>query len=307
MAYSFDDAQAEERHDTQYFEMMGNRGIYHKGWTAVTKHRTPWETGHAELPAFDKDVWELYDTTRDWSQARDLAREQPDKLAELQRLWMIEAVKYNVLPLDDRFAERANPDLAGRPQLVRGSRQLLFGGMGRLTESTIVNFKNKSHAITAEIVVPDAGAEGVIIAQGGSIGGWSLYAKEGRLKYCCNFYGLNRYYVEGSGRIPAGTHQVRMEFAYDGGGLAKGGGVTLFVDGKAVGTGRVEQTEPLVFSADETCDIGNETGSPVTTDYKTRKFSGDVNWVEIDVDKAAEDVDHFVRPEERLAIAMAMQ
>jgi arylsulfatase len=259
------------------------------------------------MPPFDKDVWELYDTNRDWSQTKNLAREQPEKLAELQRLWMIEAVKYNVLPLDDRFAERANPDLAGRPQLVRGSRQLLFGGMGRLTESTIVNFKNKTHAITAEVVVPEAGAEGVIIAQGGSIGGWSFYAKDGRPKYCYNFYGLNRCYVEGNGKIPAGVHQVRMEFAYDGGGLAKGGNVTLYVDGKSVGTGRVEQTEPLVFSADETCDIGNETGSPVTTDYSRRKFTGEVNWVEIDVDKAAKDVDHLITPQERLSIAMAIQ
>jgi hypothetical protein len=307
MAYSFDDPKAEERHETQYFEMMGNRGIYHKGWTAVTKHRTPWVTGQAELLPFDEDTWELYDTTKDWSQASDLAKEQPEKLGELQRLWMIEAVKYNVLPLDDRFAERTNPELAGRPQLVRGNRQLLFGGMGRLTENAIVNYKNKTHAVTAEVVVPDTGAEGVIIALGGSIGGWSLYVKDGKPKYCYNFYGLNRYDVEGNSKIPAGTHQVRMEFAYDGGGLAKGGSVTLYVDGQPVGTNRVEQTEPFVFSADETCDIGNEAGSPVTDDYGTRKFNGEVNWVEIDVDEAAEDVDHLIEPEERLAIAMAIQ
>src|SRR6266496_2880181 len=170
MLYSFNDVKAAERHETQYFEMFGNRGIYHKGWTAVTKHRTPWETGVAKLPAFDDDVWELYDTTKDWSQSKDLAKANPQKLHELQRLWLIEAVKYNVLPLDDRFAERANPDLAGRPQLIKGNRQLLFGGMGRLTESSIVNMKNKSHAVTAEVVVPQSGAEGVIIAQGGVTG-----------------------------------------------------------------------------------------------------------------------------------------
>ena len=134
MAYSFDDAKAAERHETQYFEMSGNRGIYHKGWTAVTRHRTPWVTGAVKLPPFDDDVWELYDTNTDWTQSKDLAKEMPDKLPRLQRLWLIEAVKYNVLPLDDRFAERANPDIAGRPQLVKGNRQLLFGGMGRLTE-----------------------------------------------------------------------------------------------------------------------------------------------------------------------------
>jgi arylsulfatase A-like enzyme len=309
MVYSFNDAKAPERHETQYFEMFGNRGIYHKGWTAVTKHRTPWETGTIQLIPFDDDNWELYDTTKDWTQARDLAREQPAKLRELQQQWLIEAVKYNVLPLDDRMIERADSDRAGRPELVRGKRQLLYGGMGRLTESSIVNTHNKSYAITAEVVVPDSGAEGVIVALGGITGGWSLYAKGGRLKYCYNFFGLHQYYVEGNSRIPAGTHQVRMEFAYDGGGVAKGGGVTLYVDGKAVGTGRIDQTEPILFSADETCDVGRETGSSVTTDYggQGNRFSGEVNWVEIDLDKAAVEADHIIRPEERLALAMAIQ
>jgi arylsulfatase A-like enzyme len=309
MAYSFNDAKAGDRRETQYFEMMGNRGIYHKGWTAVTRHRTPWETGMVKLAAFDDDVWELYDTTTDWTQAKDLAKEQPQKLHELQRLWLIEATKYNVLPLDDRFAERANPEIAGRPQLIKGTRQLLFGGMGRLSESSIVNFKNKSHAVTAELVVPESGAEGVIIAQGGLTGGWSLYTKEGKPKYCYNFYGVNRYTIEGTAKIPVGTHQVRMEFAYDGGGLAKGGTVTLYIDGQKSGEGRVEQTEPVVFSADETCDIGFEAGSPVTYDYPTKggKFSGDVNWVQIDVDKDAENFDHLISPEDRLRVSMAIQ
>jgi arylsulfatase len=309
MIYSFNDAKAAEGHETQYFEMFGNRGIYHKGWTAVTKHRTPWETGITKLPAFDEDIWELYDTTKDWTQSKDLAKENPKKLHELQRLWLIEAVRYNVLPLDDRFAERGNPDLAGRPQLIKGKRQILFGGMGRLTESSIINFKNKSHAVTAEVVVPKSGAEGVIIAQGGLTGGWSMYTKDGRLKYCYNFYGLNRYTIEGAVKIPAGVHQLRMEFKYDGGGLGKGGTVTLLVDGEKIGEGRVDQTEPMIFSADETCDVGFESGSPVTYDYPKsgRKFTGDVNWVEIDVGKDAEDYDHLISPEERLQVAMAIQ
>jgi arylsulfatase len=309
MVYSFDDAKAAERHETQYFEMFGNRGIYHKGWTAVTKHRTPWETGTAKLPAFDDDVWELYDTNTDWSQAKDLAKENPQKLHDLQRLWLIEAVKYNVLPLDDRFAERANAEIAGRPQLVKGNRQLLFGGMGRLSESSIVNMKNKSHAVTAEIVVPASGAEGVIIAQGGVTGGWSLYSKGGKLKYCYNFYGLNRYTIEGTTKIPEGKHQVRMEFTYDGGGLAKGGAVVLYVDGKKTGEGRVDQTEPFVLSADETCDIGFEAGSPVTYDYPKSgaKFSGEVNWVELDLGKDAVDLDHLITAEEKLRVVMAIQ
>jgi arylsulfatase len=309
MAYSFNDAKAAERHETQYFEMAGNRGIYHKGWTAVTRHRTPWLTGAVELAAFDDDVWELYDTNTDWSQSKDLARTNPKKLHELQRLWLIEATKYNVLPLDDRFAERANPDIAGRPQLVKGTRQILFGGMGRLTESSVVNTKNKSHAVTAEVVVPASGAEGVIVALGGIIGGWSLYAKDGKPKYCYNFYGVNRYTIEGTAKIPAGTHQVRMEFKYDGGGLAKGGTVSLFIDGVPAGQGRVDQTEPMVFSADETLDVGFEAGSPVTYDYPKggTKFSGDVNWVEIDLGKDAVDLDHLISPEERLRVAMAIQ
>ena len=309
MAYSFNDAHASERRPTQYFEMAGNRGIYHKGWTAVTRHRTPWETGIVKLPAFDEDVWELYDTTSDWTQARDLASQHPDTLAHLQRLWLIEATKYNVLPLDDRFAERANPELAGRPQLIRGKRQILFAGMGRLTESSIVNYKNKSHAVTAEVVVPASGAQGVIVAVGGIAGGWTFYCKDGRLRYVYNFYGVEHYAIDGTMAVPEGTHQVRMEFAYDGGGLAKGGTVSLFIDGTPAGSGRVERTEPLVFSADETCDVGYEAGSPVTPDYPTPqgRFSGSVNWVEIAVDEAAEDLDHLLSPQERYRVAMGLQ
>lgn len=163
-------ADAPETHDVQYFEMMGNRGVYHQGWTAVTKHRTPWK---ADTPApFDDDVWELYGPD-DWTQSRDLAAEQPRKLAELQRLWLIEAVKYNVVPLDDRGFERINPDIAGRPQLIRGNTQLLFQGM-RVSEWCVLTLKNKSHSVTANLVVPKTGANGVIITQGGSVGGWSL-------------------------------------------------------------------------------------------------------------------------------------
>jgi len=169
MRYSFDDGHAADRHETQYFEMFGNRGIYHKGWTAVTKHKTPWILIGEQAPAFDDDVWELYDTTADWSQARDLSRDHPDKLHELQRLWLIEATRYGVLPLDDRVGERLNPELAGRPMLITGNSQLLFGGMGRLSEHAVVSIKNKSHSVTAEVVADDGPADGVIIAQGGSI------------------------------------------------------------------------------------------------------------------------------------------
>jgi arylsulfatase len=309
MLYSFDDGKAAERHTTQYFEVFGNRGIYHKGWTAVTKHRTPWETGAIKTIPFDDDVWELYDTNRDWTQAHDLSKEMPEKLHDLQRLWLIEAVKYNVVPLDDRTAERFNPDIAGRPQLVRGNRQLLYGGMRGLSAGSVVNVLNKTHALTAEVVVPETGAEGVILATGGITGGFSLYAKGGKPKYCYNLCGLQHFFVEGDRAIPAGKHQVRMEFAYDGGGLAKGGTVSLFIDGQKVGEGRIEMTEPFVFSADETVDVGLEAGSPVSPDYgsKGNAFNGEVNWVEIDVDKEALDQDHILTGAERFRVAMALQ
>jgi arylsulfatase A-like enzyme len=308
MRYSFDDAAAAERHETQYFEMFGNRGIYHKGWTAVTKHRTPWVLVGEGAVAFDDDVWELYDTSEDWSQARDLSKEHPEKLHELQRLWLIEATRYNVLPLDDRGIERAVPEMAGRPTLIQGNRQLLFGGMGRLSENSVVSIKNKSHAVTAEVVVPDGGGQGVIVAQGGSIGGWSLYVKDGRPRYCYNLLGIKRFFVEGDREIPAGTHQVRMEFAYEGGGLGKGGDVTLFLDGDPVGKGTVAATAAMIFSADDTCDVGQEGGALVADDYPVpNDFRGEINWVEIDVAEAAEDADHMITSEERLRIAMARQ
>jgi arylsulfatase A-like enzyme len=305
MAYSFDDGEAAECHETQYFEMFVNRGIYHKGWTAVTRHSTPWVM--EALPPIDDDVWELYDTNSDWSQAHDLSEEMPGKLKELQRLFLIEAVKYNVLPFDDRRVERFNPDLAGRPVLIRGKKQLLFSGMGRLSENSVLNTKNKSHAVTAEVVLPDEGANGVIIAQGGAFAGWSLYAKEGKLKYCYNLLGLQRFYIESESLLPGGLHQVRLEFAYDGGGLAKGGGVSLFVDGKKVGEGRVPAAIPMVFSADETTDIGYESASAVSEDYTmhTSSFNGKINWIQLDAGE--DDHDHYISPEERLRLAMARQ
>jgi arylsulfatase len=272
----------------------------------VTQHGTPWLLG--ESKALDDDVWELYDTSVDWTQSNDLAEQQPEKLAELHRLFLIEAAKYNVLPLDDRKAERFIPELAGRPSLIKGNRQLLFGGMGRLTENSVVNIKNKSHAVTAEIEVPDGGAEGVIIAQGGSIGGWSLYLKEGKPRYCYNLLGLQRFYVGTDAEVPAGTHQVRMEFDYDGPGMGKGGTVSLYLDGDKKGEGKVAATAAAVFSADDTCDVGRENGALVAEDYPVpNAFTGEVNWVEIDVAEAAEDADHKLDPDEMVRVAMARQ
>jgi hypothetical protein len=230
-------------------------------------------------------------------------------LAKLQRLFLIEATRYGVLPLDDRRVERFNAELAGRPTLIQGKSQLLFGGMKRLTENSIVVTKNKSHAVTAQLTVPEGGAEGVIIAQGGAFGGWVLYAKEGRPVYCYNLAGLSRTKIEGAAAIPAGEHQVRMEFAYDGGGLAKGGAVTIYVDGEQAGEGRLEATIPMIFSGDETADVGSDSATPVSDDYRSRggEFNGEIAWVQIDVDDAAEDLDHLITAEERMRIAMIRQ
>jgi arylsulfatase A-like enzyme len=306
MAYAFDNPDAPEARETQYFEMFCNRGIYHKGWTAVTRHSVPWEFG-TELPPLDDDVWELYDLNTDWTQAHDLAAEQPEKLKELQRLWLIEAVKYNVLPLDDRRIERFNSDLAGRPVLVHGKSQILYGGMGRLSENSVINLKNKSHSVTAEIVVPDGGGQGVIIAQGGAFAGWALYLQEGKPKYCHNLAGLQRFYAEAETAVPAGEHQVRMEFTYDGGGLAKGGTATLYIDGIQVGEGRIDATVPMIYSGDETCDVGYDSGTPVSENYTSQSshFNGKIKWVQLDA--GLDDHDHLITDEERLRVAMAIQ
>jgi arylsulfatase A-like enzyme len=303
MVPSFTDPKAPETHELQYFEMFGNRGIYHEGWTAVTKHRTPWKA--EQPPPFDTDLWELYGPD-DWTQSKNLAKENPGKLAELQRLWLIEAVKYNVLPLDDRGFERINPDIAGRPQLIRGTSQLLFPGM-RVSEACVLTLKNKSHSVTAEVVVPPSGAQGVIITQGGQVGGWSLYAKDGKLKYCYNFFGIEYYFAEADAAIPSGAHQVRMEFKYDGGGLAKGADITLYYDGKPAGKGRVKQSIPMGFSADEACDVGSDSGSPASPDYGPRgnRFTGEIRWVQIDI--GTDGHDHLISAEERFNLAMARQ
>jgi arylsulfatase len=307
MTYAFDDAAAEDNRETQYFEMFVNRGIYHRGWTAVTRHSTPWVLD-AHPPPIDKDVWELYGPD-DCTQSKDLAAEMPDKLAELQRLFILEGAKYQVFPLDDRRVERFNSDLAGRPVLITGNSQLLFGGMGRLSENSVVNVKNKSHAVTAQLAVPEGGVNGVIIAQGGAFGGWSLYTLDGKPAYCYNLFGLERFKVYGDSPLAPGDHQVRMEFAYDGGGLGKGGTATLYIDGAQVGQGRVDATQPMLFSADETTDLGDDSGTSVSDDLglQAGHFTGRIEWVQIDLGDDAADADHWISPDERLRVAMSIQ
>jgi len=231
-------------------------------------------------------------------------------LRRLQELFLIEAARHNALPLDDRRAERFDPDRAGRPQLIKGNTQLLYGGMGRLSESSVVSIKNKSHAVTSQVIIPEGGATGTIIAQGGKFGGWTVYlTTDGRPAYCYNLFGLELFKVHGAEAVEAGEHQVRVEFDYDGGGVGKGGSVTVYVDGESVGTGRVDATVPGVFSADETTDIGTDTATGVTDDleHDNVTFTGTVKWVQIDLGDAAEDFDHLITAEERFRIAMARQ
>jgi hypothetical protein len=307
MVPSFDDAGAPEFREVQYFEMFGNRGIYHQGWTACTKHGTPW-VAFQELPQLDDNVWELYGPD-DWTQAHNLAKEMPEKLHELQRLFLIEAVRYNVLPIDDRKMVKFNPEIAGRPELIHGNTQMLYSGMRGLGENLVLNVKNKSHAVTAQVVIPKDGAKGVILAQGGKFGGWSIYAKEGHPTYCYNLLGLQYIKIEGKDQIPGGEHQVRMEFAYDGGGLGKGGTVSLYIDGKKTGEGRVERSTPMVFSLDDKTDVGSDRCTPVSDDYGSgdSDFNGQIKWIQIDLGEDAKDADHLITPEERYRIAIALQ
>ena len=284
MAYSFDDPRAETRHRVQYFEMIGNRAIFADGWFAGTIHKAPWEA--TPRAALLEDRWELYDTRTDFSLSKDLAASNPGKLKELQALFMTEAARYHVLPIDDRSIERLNASLAGRPDLMGDRTSLtLHAGMIGMSENAFINVKNRSVTITADLEIPAVGASGVILAQGGRFGGWSLYLKRGKPAYAYNFLGLKRTTIAAKQPVPAGKATVRMEFAYDGGGLGKGGMVTLFVNDKKVGQGRLAQTQPMLFSLDDAADVGMDEGTPVTEDYQPRdtKFTGTIKKVVVAV------------------------
>lgn len=263
MLYTFQDGKAKERHTTQYFEMFGNRAVYHEGWYARTIHRAPWESTPRRPLA--EDIWQLYDTSKDFSLINDLAQEQPQRLADLQALFLKEAARNFALPIDDRLFERLSAGNVGRPELLTGRNELtLAEGMTGMTENTFLNVKNRSKSIVAELVIP-AGttANGTIIAQGGRFGGWSLYAKDGVLAYDYNFIGMERTTITAKDPLPAGTCTVRFDFAYAGGGPGKGGVGTLTVNDTKVGEGTIVRTQPGIFSADETADIGIDLATPV--------------------------------------------
>ena len=284
--YSFNDAKAKDRRTTQYFEMFGNRAIYHEGWTACTAHSIPWDSTF-KPPSFDKDRWELYHVDEDFSQSNDLAAKNPEKLKELQALFLKEAVKYNVLPLDDRRIERFNPTLVGRPDLMGGRKKLtLYEGMTGMQENTFINVKNASLSITAEVEIPKDGGNGVLLAQGGRFGGYSLYLKEGAVKYVYNWLDAERYSIASQDKVPAGKATIRFEFAYDGGPPGSGGKGTLFVNDKQVAEGKIANTMGFAFGIDETADVGLDEATPVTEDYPTghaNRFNGKIRRITVDV------------------------
>jgi arylsulfatase len=286
LLYSFDDAKAKERHTTQYFEIAGNRAIYHDGWYARTIHKAPWEA-KPRRPLQDNSAWQLYDTRSDFSLANDLATQQPKKLAELQALFLKEAAKYGVLPMDDRVFERLDGAAVGRPDLMGGRKSItLSEGMTGMMEAAFPNVKNRSKTLTAEIEVPAGGGNGTLIAQGGRFGGWSLYVKDGVPAYDYNFLGLQRTSITSSKKLSPGKAEVRLQFDYDGGGPAKGGLATLFVNGEKVAEGRIPATQPGIFSADETADVGIDLGTPVVeaigAEAKSR-FSGRIPKLSVQV------------------------
>ena len=285
LAYSFDDSKAKDRHLTQYFEIFGNRAIYHDGWLAGTVHKAPWEP--VPRHALNEDVWELYDVRKDFSLSNDLAKANPKKLVEMQKLFMKEAPKYQVLPIDDRGMERLNAEVVGRPDLMAGRTSLTLGeGMTGMLENVFINIKNRSKTITAEIEIPQGGANGVILTQGGRFGGWSLYLKDGKPAYTYNFLGLQQFTVAAPEALQPGKATLVFDFAYDGGGFGKGGNGTLSVNGNKVAEGRIERTQPMIFSADETADVGIDDATPVVAGIgegaKTR-FTGKIEKVTIDV------------------------
>ena len=265
MLYAFNDAEAKDRHLTQYFEIAGNRAIYDDGWLAGTIHRAPWE--YKPRAKLTEDVWELYDTRKDFSLAHDLAAANPDKLKAMQALFLKQAIANHVLPIDDRTVERFDAKIAGRPDLMAGRTSLtLYSGMS-VNENSFINLKNTSHSISADVSIPEGGANGVLLAQGGKFGGWSFYLKDGKPVYDYNFLGLAHYRIASGAPVPPGKATIRYDFTYDGGGLGKGGVGRILVNDDEVAEGRIEKTQCCLIALDETADVGKSSGTPVSPDY----------------------------------------
>ncbi len=283
MLYSFNNSNAPDRHKTQYFEMFGNRGIYFNGWFAGTVHQKPWASAET---SFIEDKWELYHVEEDFSMAHNLADTYPDVVERLRGVFRAEALKYNVLPLDDRLQEILDPTVAGRPDLMFGRKSLtLYEGMGSLLENDFINVKNSSIEIIAEIESDGNNANGVIVQQGGRFGGWSLYVKDNKPAYAYNYLGLDLSSVVGKSKLPKGKSTIRLDFAYDGGTPGSGGEATLYINGKKEGSVRIEKTECCIFSGDETANVGMDKETMVTPDYdwEASKFSAKIEKVTINL------------------------
>lgn len=286
LVYTFEAASAKDRRTTQYFEIAGNRALYHDGWFARTLHKAPWETVPRRTLQ-DDSAWQLYDVRADFSLAEDVAAKHPKKLAEMKALFLKEAARHGALPMDDRTIERMDPGQVGRPDLMGGRTSLtLAEGMTGLLEGVFINVKNRSKSITAEVEVPEGGGHGTVIAQGGRFGGWSLYVRDGVPAYDYNYLGLQRTTIASTKPLPAGRSTLRLRFDYDGGGQGKGGTGTLSVNGEKVAEGRIPATQAGIFSADETADVGIDLGTPVVeaigAEAKSR-FRGRIPSVTVDV------------------------
>jgi arylsulfatase len=298
MVYTFDDAKAPSTRTTQYFEMLGNRALYHDGWMAsTTPKRLPWQP--KALPGADDPLtfeWELYHLAEDFSQANNVVKQNPDKLRELQDLFWAEAARYNVLPLDATFTERVDPSI--RPSLTRGrSVFTYYPGTFRIPEGSAPDLKNKSYTVTATVEIPQAGANGVLATQGGRFGGWGLLVIDSKplFVHALSNQPEHKYKVASDKKLSPGKHTIEFEFKYDGGGIGKGGRGTLSVDGERVARAQIDRTVCCRFSLDETFDVGIDLGSPVIEDYATKmpfEFDGTVEKVVIELDESKLTASH---------------
>jgi len=282
LVYSFDNASARETHTVQYFEMFGNRAIYSDGWYARTIHRPAWQ-GKPTQSLLD-DPWDLYNSNEDFSLSTNLAASNPAKLKELQAIFLRDAEKYHVLPIDDRLLERTNAELVGRPTVMEGRNSVTYGpGMKGMGVDIFIATPGKSYTMTADVEV-QAGANGVIVAQGGRFGGFSFYLKAGKPAFTYNYLGLEKFDVVSTQALSPGKHTIVYEFKSDG-GLGKGGVGTITIDGKKTGEGRIGRTQPGIFSVDDLGDVGTDDGTPVTDYGKSRKFTGTLHKVTITTSK----------------------
>ncbi|MBP6679991.1 MAG: sulfatase-like hydrolase/transferase, partial [Saprospiraceae bacterium] len=283
MLYSVDDATAKDRRTTQYFEMFGNRGIYHNGWVACTRHSIPWLV--VENPPLKDDTWELYNIDEDFSEANNLAATNPEKLKELQEVFTQEAIRNHVFPIDDRRSERFNAAIAGRPDLLNGRTALtVYDGMVGISENAFINVKNTNYTITADVEIPTPNTNGVLIAQAGRFGGWSLYMKNGKLQHEYNYFGIDRTKVTSAKTVSPGKHTLKYEFAYDGGKPGSGGTGMIYIDGEKVGEAKIAKTQPFFYSADEGVDVGMDGETAVSNDYKEgdNKFTGKIEKIKVE-------------------------